>query len=177
MVTRRVRGGWTLPELLAVLAIAAILLQAAAPSFSMLAERTRVARWARLVVADLHDARAQAVARGATVQLSLDPGRATGCVVIHAVADGPCLCDANGAALCTSGRPAIRVRTPAEQDGIRIAANIRQIVFDPLHGTATPTGTLRISAPGGHAVHHSVNLMGRVRSCSPAGLVRGYPAC
>jgi type IV fimbrial biogenesis protein FimT len=49
--------------------------------------------------------------------------------------------------------------------------------FDPLHGTSTPTGTLRVVGANERAIHHVVNIMGRVRSCSPQAAVRGYAAC
>ena len=55
-------------------------------------------------------------------------------------------------------------------------ANVASIAFDPLHGTSTPTGTLRLVDGRGRAVHHVVNVMGRVRSCTPAG-VPGWRAC
>ena len=45
-----------------------------------------------------------------------------------------------------------------------------------MHGTSTPTGTLRLVDSRGRAVHHVVNVMGRVRSCTPAG-VPGWRAC
>jgi type IV fimbrial biogenesis protein FimT len=45
-----------------------------------------------------------------------------------------------------------------------------------MHGTSTPTGTLRLVGGRGRAVHHVVNVMGRVRSCTPAG-VPGWRAC
>jgi type IV fimbrial biogenesis protein FimT len=50
-------------------------------------------------------------------------------------------------------------------------------LFDPLHGTSSPTATLRVLGMNGRAVHHVINLMGRVRSCSPSTTVPGYPAC
>jgi type IV fimbrial biogenesis protein FimT len=61
-----------------------------------------------------------------------------------------------------------------------VQANVASILFDPLHGTSTPTGTLRVVADSGRAVHHVVNIMGRVRTCSPAGaapVVAGYRVC
>ena len=42
-----------------------------------------------------------------------------------------------------------------------IGASMR---FDPVRGTATPAGTLRIVGAEGRAIHHVVSAMGRVRS-------------
>jgi type IV fimbrial biogenesis protein FimT len=51
------------------------------------------------------------------------------------------------------------------------------MLFDTDRGTVSPTGTLRIHAADDRTVHHVVNIMGRVRTCSPNGLVAGHPAC
>ena len=64
----------------------------------------------------------------------------------------------------------------ANNERVSVAGNVASIVFDPLHGTSTPTGTLRLVDDAGRAVHHVVNVMGRVRSCTPAG-VPGWRAC
>ena len=40
-----------------------------------------------------------------------------------------------------------------------------------------PTGTLRVLGSQGRAVHHVINVMGRVRSCTPLGAMPGYRAC
>jgi len=36
---------------------------------------------------------------------------------------------------------------------------------------------LRVLGANGRAVHHVVNVMGRVRSCSPLNAMPGYTAC
>jgi type IV fimbrial biogenesis protein FimT len=51
------------------------------------------------------------------------------------------------------------------------------VLFDPMHGTSTPTGTVRVVGAGGHEVRHVINVMGRVRTCSPAPALPGYRAC
>ena len=60
---------------------------------------------------------------------------------------------------------------------VTLVANAASVLFDPLHGTATPTGTLRVTGASGRAIHHIINVMGRVRSCSPQAAVPGYRAC
>ena len=61
--------------------------------------------------------------------------------------------------------------------GIVLTANVRSIAFDPLRGTTTPAATVRVAARDGAAVHQVVNIMGRVRSCSPDRNIAGYRAC
>jgi len=50
-------------------------------------------------------------------------------------------------------------------------------LFDPVRGTSTPTATVQLSARNGTAIHQVMNIMGRVRSCSPAAAVSGYRRC
>ena len=60
---------------------------------------------------------------------------------------------------------------------LQVASNSGSMLFDPNRGTVTPTGTLRVQLQSGQALHQVVNIMGRVRACSPAGAVPGYPTC
>ena len=62
-------------------------------------------------------------------------------------------------------------------DQVSLLANVGSVLFDPLHGTISPTGTLRLVGTDARAVHHVVNIMGRVRSCSPQAAIPGYRAC
>jgi type IV fimbrial biogenesis protein FimT len=60
---------------------------------------------------------------------------------------------------------------------VALSSSSASMLFDAERGTVTPTGTLRLRLADGRAVHHVVNIMGRVRTCSPAGRVAGHPAC
>ena len=79
--------------------------------------------------------------------------------------------------MCGDSARAIKSVVLASNERVSIAGNVASIVFDPLHGTSTPTGTLRVIGARGSAVHHVVNVVGRVRSCSPGGVVPGYSPC
>ena len=72
---------------------------------------------------------------------------------------------------------AVTYRFLAARSGLSVAANVGSLRFDPRLGTATPAGTLRVASTSGEAVHHVVNLAGRVRSCSPQAAVPGFQAC
>ena len=61
-------------------------------------------------------------------------------------------------------------------DRVALQANVASLAFDPMHGTSTPTGTPATRRSRGRAVHHVVNVMGRVRSC-PLPRVPGWRAC
>jgi type IV fimbrial biogenesis protein FimT len=171
--------GFTLVELLVVVAIAALLAGLAAPAFRDLIENRRVDGAATELAADLQLARSEAVARHRAVRLSFHADASGSCYVVHTGAAGACHCAPTGGPACSQpGAHAIKsMRWPGEEQ-VRVSANVGSLAFDPLHGTATPTGTLQVAGlRAGHAVHHVVNVLGRVRSCSPSGRVPGYGAC
>jgi type IV fimbrial biogenesis protein FimT len=60
---------------------------------------------------------------------------------------------------------------------VQVAANSGSMLFHPDRGTVTPTGTIRLQGNSGDSIQLVVNVMGRVRSCSPKGIVAGLPAC
>jgi type IV fimbrial biogenesis protein FimT len=60
--------------------------------------------------------------------------------------------------------------------GVQLRSNSGSILFDAVKGTVTPTATLRVTSSVG-ALHQVVNLMGRVRTCSPDGALAGYARC
>jgi type IV fimbrial biogenesis protein FimT len=51
------------------------------------------------------------------------------------------------------------------------------MTFDPVKGTVTPTATLRVESKDGRALHQVVNLLGRIRTCSPGGKLPGEKTC
>ena len=125
---------------------------------------------------DLRYVRTEAVARNEAVRISFYGDDAGSCYVVHTGTRAQCRCAGPVPATCDDD--AVQLKTvylPAAQQ-ISVQANVGSILFDPLHGTSTPAGTASVSgAPG--AIHHIVNVMGRVRSCSPEGVVPGYPVC
>jgi type IV fimbrial biogenesis protein FimT len=172
--------GVTLIEAAIVLAIVAIMASAAMPAFASFIETRRLDGVATQLAADVRTARAEAVQRGSGVRLTIHHAGWGDCYVVHTGAAEQCRCDEHGAASCTDGAQALRtVQLPA-QDRVSLQANVASMRFDPLHGTATPSGTLKLVAASRRAVHHVVNVMGRVRSCSPqvaAPAVSGWRPC
>ncbi len=167
--------GLTLVEAAVVVAIVAITATSAGPGLQRLIERYRLEAAATRLAADLQLARNESIARNRAVRLSWHA--ASACYLLHTGPADACSCDANGAGQCAAGHVAIR--STAWDGGMRVSlqSNAASIAFDPLHGTVSPTATWRISAADGRAIHHVVNVMGRVRSCSPLAAVPGYRAC
>jgi type IV fimbrial biogenesis protein FimT len=173
MESRNGQHGLTLVEAGVVVAIVAAAATAAVPGLQRLIEHRRLDAAATRLAADLQLARNEAIARNRVVRVSRDETAV--CYLLHTGAAGSCRCSADGTAACDAGSSLIR--SAAVSHRITLQSNTTAIAFDPLHGTVTPTATWRVTAADGRAIHHVVNVMGRVRSCSPEAAVPGYRAC
>ena len=169
--------GITLIEAAIVLAVTAIVASAAAPGLQRVIDARRLDGAATQLAADIQFVRTEAVARNEPLRLSFHAIAPGSCYVIHTGAADQCSCAASGPAQCSGGAREIRTVTLAATDHVGLQANTGSLLFDPLHGTSSPTGTLRLTGANNRAIHHIVNIMGRVRSCSPQAAVPGYRAC
>lgn len=172
---RRQRG-LSLLEVVIVVAIVAIVAAAALPSFTELVAAHRLDGAATRLAADIQFARTEAIARNRMLRLSIRNGADATCWIVHTGGALDCSCTA-ASTVCAGDALAIKGVALPSTERVVISGNVNSIVFEPLHGTSTPTGTLRLTDARGRAVHHIVNVLGRVRSCSPDGSVPGYPTC
>ncbi len=164
--------GVSMIEACMVLAIAGILAGSALPAFKENLDKRQVEGVSSEVRTDLVYARSEAVARNEGVRVSFYNGAVGRCYVVHTGHRADCSCDGSGApAVCSGG--AVALKTVSESRGARLVANVSSLRFDPTNGTTSPTGTICTVPANGKAVHNVVNLMGRVRTCSPA--VAGAP--
>ena len=162
--------GVTLIEACITLAVLAVLVCSAAPSFSGLIERQRLAGLAAQLATDVQFVRSASVWRNEPLRLSFYSATWGSCYVVHSGARNQCACAANTtAAVCTGDAVQLKTVSVTAPSGLSVQANVSSILFDPLHGTSTPTGTLRVVSATAGSVHHIVNVLGRVRSCTPTG--------
>ena len=169
--------GITLVESCVTLAVAAIVATGAAPSMGQLLDTRRLDGAASQLLSDLQFTRISAMARNQRIRFSLQADATGSCYVIHTGSADACRCGESGPAICENAASEIRtVRLPLS-DRVLVKANVASILFDPVHGTSTPTGTVRVIGSNGREVRQIVNVMGRVRTCSPQGNVGGYRAC
>jgi type IV fimbrial biogenesis protein FimT len=169
--------GLTLVEAAVVTVIAAIAVSSVAPGFQGFIEKQRLVGAAAQLATDLQYARAEAVLRHTGLRFSVKSAAWGQCYIVHTGDADQCACSADGPAQCSGAAQALRSARFTAADSIALQANVGSIRFDPLHGTCTPTGTLKLVAASGRAVHQVVNLMGRVRTCSPNGAVSGHASC
>ena len=177
MKTLRQQRGVTLIEAAIVLAVLGIVTTSAAPGMTGLLDSRRLDGAATQLATDIQYVRSEAVARNQPVRRSFYANADASCYVIHTGLSAQCTCAADGPAQCSGTAEQIKTVALPVAQRIGVQANVASLLFDPLHGTSSPTGTLRVLGPQGRAVHHVVNVMGRVRSCSPMNTVAGYRAC
>ncbi|KPF42322.1 hypothetical protein IP87_00155 [beta proteobacterium AAP121] len=168
--------GLSLIESLIAVAIVAVATGATLPGFRDALEVRRLEGAAAQLHTDLQLARSAAAAQNRTLRLSLvsEPGSA--CYVVHTGDAGSCTCGVAGVPICADGAQALRSQHFGP--GLpTLQSNVGSMVLDGSKGTVSPTGTWRLQAADGRGIHLIVNIMGRVRKCSPAAAVAGYPAC
>jgi type IV fimbrial biogenesis protein FimT len=174
---RRSQAGITLVETTVVTTVVAVLTGLAAPGFDSSLQRRRLEGAATQLETDIHCARMWAVARDAPLRISFESGAGGSCYVIHTGAANQCSCAADGAATCQGAAVAERAVRFEPGGSVSLKSNSRSVLFDPVKGTSSPTVTVQLQARNGTAIHQVMNIMGRVRSCSPAPSLSGYRRC
>jgi len=174
---RTAQRGFTLIESAIAMAVTAIVAAAAAPGLRDMIDARRLDGAAASLAADLRFVRTEAIAQRRPLRLSIRTTADASCWIVHTGAAADCTCGTDGVSVCTGGASAIKSVVLPSAERLAVMGNVGSIVFDPLHGTGTPAGTLRLVAANGRAIHHVVNVVGRVRTCSPGAAVPGHPAC
>lgn len=173
---RTSQPGLSLIEACVTLAVASIVVATAAPSVRRTVDSIRLNGAATQLASDLQFARSLAIGRDERVRFTLRSAAGGSCYVVHTGNAADCRCGDDGTALCT---PNVRVFKSAwfpSAERVAVRGNVVSMLFDPVFGTVSPTGTLSVIGPPGE-VRHTVNLMGRVRSCSTAAGLGGYRPC
>jgi type IV fimbrial biogenesis protein FimT len=178
---RRTSRGVTLIELMVVVALAAIVLTLAAPSFSGFLAKKRVEGVLSELVTDLQYARSEAVSKNTPVRVTFG----TLCYVITAQpADGTAptsSCSQTADPTLGTGAGNIKqVQLKAGSTASFDNSGLTWLEVDPVRGIATfstgaTSGAIPVnSSVGTWQLQAQVCTMGRVSVCSPNSSVTGY---
>jgi type IV fimbrial biogenesis protein FimT len=174
---RRAQAGITLVETMTVTAVLAIVASVATPGFNGSVQRRHLEGAVAQLETDIHYTRSLAVARNQPLRISFASDAAASCYVIHTGTANQCACAADGSAVCQGSAEALRSVRFAAAESVGLSANARSVLVDPVRGTVTPTATVQFRADNGMALNQVVNILGRVRTCSPGGTLSGHPRC
>ena len=173
----RRQTGVTLVDMLITAAVTSVALGSALPGFDKVLERRHLEGASAQLETDMQLARSLAVAQNRTVRISFASTAAGSCYMVYAGKAADCSCAAQGATQCVAGVMPLRNVFFAPGSSVQLKSNVNSIVFDPTLGTSTPTGTMRLIGAHGHEVRLVVNILGRIRSCTPSPDLRGYARC
>jgi type IV fimbrial biogenesis protein FimT len=171
--------GLTLIEAMMVLAVVSIAIGSALPGLSSMRQRADLAGAAAQVETDVQFARSEAVASNRTVRLTLRESGDGTCYMVHTGPAADCTCSGRPSiqASCSGDAELLRAVSFTTQGPVQVRSASKSLTFDPSKGTVTPTATLRVEGTDGRALHQVINLLGRVRTCSPNGRVVDERAC
>lgn len=183
MSATRAQSGVTLVELMVTIAVLAILLALAGPSFADFAERSALRGAADGLTAAIGAAKEESIKRDRLVRVDFMPMGDAVCVGATAVATNvDAGCD------CSTGTCAVSQYPESERDMRRVGlvgapnfGGATGFVFDPRTGMLDQlanAGSLTLSTSRGYEVTVRVNAMGRVSLCTPGDKgIAGVGAC
>jgi len=174
MTSIRAQKGFTLVELMVVVAIFTIMATMAAPSFNSFFDVYRVKRAGDSVSAFLINTKSEAVKRNRNVSAVITGSGATWCVGM--TEDDTCDCSTAGACKIDGVDRAIR---SISFKGVELNGpdSEHAFQFKPLRGTVTGNETVELESEDGLMLNVVVSSIGRIRLCSPSGSIGGYPVC
>lgn len=177
MTPLRRSTGFTLVEMLVIMAILAIMATMAAPSFNSFFDQYRVKRAAETVNAFFVNTKSEAIKRNKRVSAVVKGSGTSWCIGMIEMVDDDTTCDCSTGSCKIDG--ANRVVDGASYKGVKLNTGLDGHLFEfsPLRGTVTGNATVGLASADGVAYNVVVAKFGRVRLCSVGGSKGGYPAC
>lgn len=161
------QDGFTLTELIIAIAVSAILIALAIPTFTDTIERERLELAVETLVADFNFFKQEGLKRRVPdFAFNVDDGTSW----CYGIDVGTCSCT-------TANSCAVRQVAGDDFNGISsVNASTAKFSYDWVRGTVT-AGTIRFNTPGGFDLRVVINGLGRVSICSPSDNVPAYQSC
>jgi type IV fimbrial biogenesis protein FimT len=189
-------AAFTLIEVMVVIALVAVVVSLAGPSFRDYILMQRLRSVQAQLVTDINYARSEAVSRGVTVQMRFQDASGQTCYIIYSRNDNgvasPCDCTAAAGSRCPSTSSEIKtVNAPGSES----VAFYWEPVGDPLFltlsartgGPEAPAMSEGVPVPdfavearladASRRFKVGVTTAGRVQVCSPSGSIAGIASC
>ena len=196
---RRTRSrikAFTLIELMIVVALIAIIVTLAAPSFRDMILMQRLRGINAQLVTDLAFARSEAVSRGTFMQMRFQSNSAMSCYIIYARTDAnsTSMCDCTAAAGLRCTDPALTTEVKTVQapvsEAVKFVPAANQVAFftvlqrngsiqvDPMPEMRPPNSfQVFTRIDSAREFRNDVKLSGHASACAPAGSTVGGPPC
>jgi type IV fimbrial biogenesis protein FimT len=169
--------GISLVETLTAIAITAIVIGTAVPSFQQSIARQRLKGRTAELVADMEYARNEAMTRNTPVRVSFRTDAHGACYVLHTGATGDCVCNAIAQTQCKDG--AIEIKTamfPSTQP--IVLQPPKDFLLSQSRGTASPAASIKLQIATGLSLTARVAQTGKVRVCADdTNSMPGYKSC
>ena len=176
-ITSAADKGFTLVELMVVVAIVAIIAAIAVPSFNDFVAKNRVKGAAEEIYGLILQAKSEAPIRDTNISVNTNAGADPWCVGFSTAVD----CDCTNTTSCVvpvAGTDVVQVVNGTEYNGVTIAETFNTgTTFTLPRNTASQAGTISVTS-GIWQLNIIISTQGRIRICNPNNnTMPGYEAC
>jgi len=166
-------SGFTLLELLATLAVIAVLLTVALPSMRAMLQRNHLKAAAQSIAEDLQWTRSESIKRNRALQMRFDSDEETWCYGIDETENAACDCRPTAAPTDVC---ALKRISGTDYPNVTLAATFNATQFKPRRATAI-NGSITVTSETGGTLRVILSRLGRIRICTPDSSVLGYDPC